>query len=167
MKVYELKRDSWHYKLANYGSERCPSDNFCYYVREVLWGLTKIGLHALWISILTLCFGVVAVAFLLHGIIPWEVGVQGAHLISVVFTGEVLVLAGGLLLFCGVKLDEWQKEKRMARWAAMRDDQGNKDLWDEKGYWPWEAPKPPKEPGFFGIWYKTFKEKTCVKLVFK
>lgn len=167
MKVYQLNRNSWHYKLARYGADGGPSDNFCYYFREVMWAFFKIFLHALWISILVLCTGVATVAYFSHGVLPWEVSHRGLHLISLVFMVEAILLIGGLLLFCAVNLDDWQKAKRMARWEAARSETANRDFYHEHGYWPWQAPTPPKEPGFFKLWYKTFKEKTCVKLVFK
>ena len=39
MKIFELKKNSWHYRLANFGSDRvCLHSDICTYIRSVMIG---------------------------------------------------------------------------------------------------------------------------------
>lgn len=171
MRVYELSKNSWHYKLAKFYEEGGVSSDFCNYFWEVVLGFGKVCAIAFAIAFFALPLLVCPTAFVLHGVLPWEVAGNvttgnGTHILSVLFLIEVGLAAVVALFYCGVKLDQWQKDRQAARWSAMREQPENLEFYRKNHYWPWQE-SLPKEPGFLKLWYKTVKEKTCVKLVFK
>lgn len=140
MKEFTLKKDSWHYKAAQFGGPRvCSETDICEYVRAVIKGGTLFLFLA--------CFGL-----WLGGSLLYALGNLFGFLFLdyelTRFATGVLLVAGGILGFFAtvligvaikVKFQEWQ------------DEQSAED----------------KEPGFVKLAYTKFKDKTCFKIHLK
>ena len=126
-----IKKNSWHYKLANFGDKRVYGGDvvdFCKYSRMVMLGaflLLLLGGMGGWI---VSSFVWTIVCLIMGYTIPaWA----GAIVFSLLFMGAI-----GLLIAGHIKLREYRQEHA-------------------------KEPKEQKEPGFFGMMYRKLKDKTC------
>lgn len=105
MKSYQLKRESWHYRLANFPSTRIwhTDSNICEYTRSVLAGLFFFALMAAVIGF----FGAF-IAYGLFGIIAslvtWSNMFNPASVIITAAPALVAIMLGVVLL--KMKFDE-------------------------------------------------------------
>lgn len=132
-----IKRNSWHYKLANFGRERVwPGEkiDFCRYFRCVVGGLFVFTITAL--------VAFAAGVWFIDTIVElFRFFLYGIKMSDMAIAMTVIVLSigvGALFAVCKIKYDDYQYLKRKSR----------------KDY---EEP----EPNFFTLAYRKFKDKTC------
>lgn len=169
MKPITLKRNSWHYALATFWEDRwSPTDNLCTYFWQVVFGFMKALLFVAGGSLGGFLFVAAPLigfaGFFLEGVPFWELE-SGQGMLSLIqffslFTPGGLLLVG--LMVAAHHLDEWQKRRTYERKRA--EDISSSQFYDQHGCWPWEV---QNKPGVVKLWWRSFKEKTCVKLVFK
>lgn len=146
---FELKRDSWHFRLANFASEdgnrRVYRDSdICSYTRALMLGAFWLVV-ALWFALLAGIW----VGTTIYNL--YTFAVYGAALTppAIVLIGLVLIL--GLSIACFV-VNEKHKERKYERQMEILRNGGS-------------IPEP--KPGFLRLAYRKFKDKTCFKLEFK
>lgn len=145
MKSVTFNRKSWHFwlatKVADYSEE---SEDFCAYVRSVLFGAAMIFLMA---SFVAFCLYAIGREFhsLYTCVIAGWFGIQAVCSygdFEKAALGVESVIGGFMLIaFLAIKYVNWRDERKYK----------NRD----------------KEPGFVKIAYRNFKEKTCKKVEFK
>lgn len=135
-----IKQTDWHYKLANFGNKRVWTGdklNFCIYSRYVMYGF----LHAL-IALLLVVLGTAWALTSVYEFYMWCMYNKPMHDLAITFVVlTACVTAGG----CGgyilhkylERTEDARAEKRKLKRQAV------------------------KEPGFFGLLYRKFKDKTC------
>jgi hypothetical protein len=135
----EIKRSSWHYKLANFGIRRVwPGDrlNFCNY----FWDVVRGGFLFLCLSAFVLGLTALTV-FSLYDIIHWCVfgGIIQDYT-------KVFILSSSFALSISLMIGSaiWVADKIHAR--------------------KYKTKIVEKEPGFLGIAYRKFKDKTCINV---
>jgi hypothetical protein len=145
MLTFDLKKDSWHMWLANFGNVRIGSymketgTDICTYTRAVLIGTAMLA----FVSLAVFGFSV-WIMLGLYGIFEYffagvELPIESATLIGVVLSLTILVS----WITTTVKIKEYIQNKR------------------DKAYG-----KPPTSPGFLTLAYRKFKDKTCFKINF-
>ena len=133
-----IKLNSWHYKLANFGTKRIwsgDSINFC----EYFWAVVT-GLIVLMVTAFALIISSIMVLGSLYEFIMWIIYGTKMHdgaLVVVVFL-SVLLIAIGL-------------------------GQGISKYYEYMDKLDYEEPDL-KEPGFFTLAYRKFKDKACFKV---
>lgn len=141
MKEYNLKMDSWHRWVANFGDRRVGSStDICAYTRAFLVG-------SFWLFVVG-CLASAGIGFV--GIVLWNIIdmiFNGAGILppTVVTFGVILTL-GVLFIFMSTK--EIIQERR---WEQEKAD---------------IAAGIVREPGFVALAYRKFKDKTCFKIKF-
>ena len=137
MKAFVLDSDSWHFKLANYGTRRIWSDeptDICEYTRAVFSGATTfvaLGLFCIFIAtwVGASLYNIFELVFLgSEQVYPW----------TGIFIGLVIALILGVSYGA---FKAWREEQRMN--------------------------EPEPEPGFVKLTYRKFKDKTCARIEFK
>jgi len=130
-----IKKNSWHYKLANFGSKRVwegDSLNFCEYFWSVMFG----GIQ------LTIILALIVLVFGIFGCSLYDIGlwIFEGYPLSPLGRAFLTVMSAFTLAFSIVFYVKYRYEYRLQN--------------------PYE-PKEPKEPGFFKLAYRKWKEKTC------
>lgn len=127
-----IKTNSWHYKVANFGSRWCwPGDkvNFCEYCQKVFSNLLILFL-----------------LFCVFGSIIALAGISVYQLFRFIFNGipmhDVCV---SFLMFCVVMSSAFTYIFGKTRVELVKKN-------------------VQKEPGFFALTYRKFKDKTCFML---
>ncbi len=146
---FELKRDSWHYRLANFASEdgnrRVYRDSdICTYIRALMLG-------AFWFLV---CLWFVALAGIWVGTTVYNLytfAVYGSALTAPAIVLCCLIITLALIVVIAVQVERYKERKHQRRMEILR--QGG------------EVPEP--KPGFIRLAYRKFKDKTCFKLEFK
>lgn len=138
MKEFDLKKDSWHYKTAQFGETRvCDETDICEYVRAVIKGgalflfLASVGAGIAG-SLLYALGNLFGFLFLDYELTKFSTGV-------LVVTGTVLGVALVALASVAIKV-------KMNEWSETVEQ---------------------KEPGFLRLAYTKFKDKTCFKINLK
>jgi hypothetical protein len=135
----KIKRKSWHYFLANFGNERVYSGqktDFCTYFWYVVFGLFHLIGLVLGIIIFTL---LVASSFYdYYNWLMYDVKMHDVSIAVVLFTFGLFVTIA--ILYCVSKYCDW------------KDNLKNADDYEVV----------VKEPGFFTLAYRKWKEKTCI-----
>lgn len=148
MKSLEFSSKSWHFKVADkFGGYNVYRQDFCHYVRSVIWGLLVLMFFGALGGALTYCFGD-WLAWFAVGIVHsfTEPGVGALIFNGLLATAGIIALCFGFIGGC-----VWISEKRRdARWKAQFDP---------------NHVEPP--PSFLKHAYVTLKEKTCFKLTIK
>lgn len=140
MKEFTLKKDSWHYKAAQFGGPRvCSETDICEYVGAVIRGGMLFLLCAtlgLWLggSILYSLGNLFGFLFFDYELTMYSTAVLK---VTGVILGSVAAVLVGIA--AKVKFQEWQDEQ----------------------------PAEGKEPGFLKLAYTKFKDKTCFKIHLK
>ena len=148
MLAFNLKKDSWHMWVANFGAPRIGEysrkygTDICTYTRAFL-----VGAFLLAVACIASAFFTGWVGYSLYGIVAYVFGyIQEFPFSSVIFIAiiaSILVITG--LMACTEKYQEHKYNKRKARR---------------------EAGLPPPEPSFVSLAYRKFKDKTCFKINF-
>jgi hypothetical protein len=146
MKTFEIDKNSWHYRLANTYSnfeyEYEGHRNLCEYMRRVFYG-------ALLAIVVAAVGGILAASFVcwIGAIILWPF--IGFFEMSVLFIPAAIITT-----FIGVGLFAAMCQKIQAKYIEYRESRPR--------YTP-----VLKEPGFVTLAWRSFKEKTCVKITVK
>lgn len=135
-----IKQTDWHYKLANFGGKRVWTGdklNFCIYSRYVMYGF----LHAL-IALLLILFSAVWALESVYEFYMWCVYNKPMHDLAIafmaVFGSAIAGGGGGYIIYKYLEhTEEARAKKRKLKRQAV------------------------KEPGFFALLYRKFKDKTC------
>ena len=135
-----IKKTDWHFRLANFGSKRIWSGDkldFCTYSRYVMYGF----LHAFLAAVAILFFIAWSIGSIYEFYMWCMYGTQ-MHDVSIAFIamfGSVVVGIGlGYLIHKYLeRTEDTRAEKRRAKRQIVN------------------------EPGFFGMLYRKFKDKTC------
>lgn len=149
MKAFELSHDSWHMKLANFGkSEWSRIDegdriDFCSYSRRVMWGaILSAG------AILGATAVVGWIGFSIWNVIAWFI-----YGTAIMFpTGMFLIGTGtivGIIAIFGAK--QYVSDKISDKIDDIKRQHRIQN----------------KQPGFFKLAYRKFKDKTCFMLEVK
>lgn len=155
MKEYTLKTNSLHYRLAKvYGSMRSYQvEDLCTYVKHVIYGLLKIVFLVGFCSGLLIVLGMgdflgwVAAMIATQGFIEPEEHTRMA-------LGSIIGLVFALgVLFVVVLITNIHQARKEARIQKGLDGL-------------FTQPAEPKDPPFLLLAYRSFKEKTCVKIKF-
>jgi hypothetical protein len=135
-----IKKTDWHYRLANFGNKRVwlgDNLNFCIYSRYVLFGF----LHTLMIFVGVVFFAVWTVGSF-YEFYMWCVNNRPMSEFGIMFIVLFSAVALGCSLGYGThKYLEHTEEARAEKRRAKRE--------------------MVKEPGFFSMLYRKFKDKTC------
>lgn len=114
MKTFKLNRDSWHFRLANFVTNRVYSDtDICTYVRSVIQG-------ALWLAFATAivaCVGGAAV-FTVFNIFGFLFFGQEFHLVSVMVLTNVTIL--GLFIGIFIAKEKYEEKTRFDKPGFIR-----------------------------------------------
>lgn len=137
-----IKRNSWHFWLANFGYSRMrwvDEIDFCTYFRYVVFGLSHLFVLCVLVALISI-WGI----FSFYDLYQWIV-----HGITM---RDPCLLFIGLIAFIGLVMGiSWSHDKYYE--------------WRETLEYDCDQPKaPPKEPGFFTLAYRKFKQKTCFKV---
>lgn len=135
-----IKKTTWHYRLANFGSKRVWSGdilNFCTYSRYVMYGF----IHAL-IALFLVVFGTTWALESVYEFYMWCMYNKPMHDLAIAFiavfgSAAVGVGLGYLIHKYLERTEDAREEKRRAKKQIV------------------------KEPGFFSMLYLKFKDKTC------
>lgn len=162
MQAFELKRDSWHYRLGTvFDGEIGYSTDICSYIRYVLRGAllggfaatVMAGVAALVVGIL-FSWGVVAYyVYQNWGTGAWYVSPEFRTFFKVgVIFGIVFAAAGSV--FGGIA------------WVGNYREKARTKAWLECCRLCREGlePPPPPPPSFLALAYRRFKDKTCVRV---
>jgi hypothetical protein len=137
-----IKRSSWHYWLANFGNHRMwRSDkeiDFCKYFWYVVFGL----LH-----LVGLVLGVIVFTLLIVGSFydyyNWLMYDIKMHDVSIAIVLLTFIVSGSIAIgYCVSKYMDWKD--------SLKDSD--------------DFEVEVKEPGFFTMSYRKFKEKACFKV---
>ena len=137
MKEFELKKNSWHYKLVTVGSPEKIGEleygvDLCKYIWMVIWAACMWAIM-IWLFA-GLCY---AVGFSWYSVFNYfafgEMISEGAF-VTLVGQGIILAMFGVLALYV------WYKEREVYS---------------------------KREPGFVVLSYRKFKDKTCSRINFK
>jgi len=146
---FELSANSWHFKLANFGSSEfgrrvsVHGSNICEYIRAMMAGtfwlmvsLTFLGLAALWVG------------FSIHDL---AMCIMNGGLIAPYTLIFLVLVACAVAVPVVVYLHERHKERKEQAFneAIMKGE--------------WKEP----EPSFLTLAYRKFKNKTCFRIEFK
>jgi hypothetical protein len=148
MLSFNLKKDSWHMRVANFGGTRIGKyqqeygTDICTYTRAFLWG--ALGIIA---SVIVSVAFIVWLGFALYGLGAYALGaISELPLETFVLLGICFVaLLTITLAFLTEKFHDYKREKRLRQYASGL---------------------PPPEPGFVTLAYRKFKNKTCFKIEF-
>ncbi len=164
MKPITLDKNSWLYKLvcifSNYESYYTPK-NICDYGKAILGTICAIA----FILVLSGILGIIPTSFLLCG--TPEAACFKAYpvwqlLLSFLGTGIVTVaVIGSTILGIAILLDRRKErlaDELEAKLEAMTEE-------EEREYWA--NKRKPKPPGALKLWYRSFKDKTCIPIEFK
>ena len=135
-----IKKTDWHFRLANIGSKRVwlgDKLNFCTYSRYVMYGF----FHVLF-ALLLIVFGAIWALESFYEFYMWCVYNKPMQDLAIAFiavfgSGVAGVGLGYLIYKCLERTEEARAKKRRAKKQMV------------------------KEPGFFGMLYSKFKDKTC------
>lgn len=142
--MVKFSRDSWHYKLANFGSDRVAywlETDICSYSRKVFAGFITFVMITFLCCVL---LGIIALAVYEHYM--WFTD-QGS------FGPAAFLVDGTIILIGGIALIEVFKHK-IRRYSNQR-------YWDKL-----TGVKKTKPDNFLVTLYKKFKDKTCYKVTF-
>lgn len=141
---FELKADSWHFWMANFGKNRVSvhGSDICSYVRSFLLGLFWLVVTASFALSFTYATGVAlydGYAFFMDG--------TKVSLVAEIAIMLWTVIAGlfGILIFTFGLVEHAIPAAKRAIRAARKTD----------------------EPTFLGLAYRKFKDKTCFRIKFK
>lgn len=151
MLAFDLKQDSWHMRVANFGNVRIgeymkrEGTDICTYTRAFMIGFVLLtasvfvaGAFALWF--IMALYGIFAYFFGSLAEMPPE---------SVMLIGVVIGLSLlASLITITTKISDYRREKR------------------HKAYKDSTLGLPPPTPGFLKLAYMKFKDKTCFKINF-
>ena len=137
-----IKRSSWHFRLANFGNTRVwrmdKEVDFCKYFWYVVFGLLHLVGLVLGTLTLILLFGDSFYEF--YNWIMYNTPMHDMAIATMVFT--FIISVGVAVGYCVSKYIDW------------------KDSLKESNDFGVEV----KEPGFFTMSYRKFKEKACFKV---
>lgn len=146
MKQHTLNKDSWHFRLANFGDRRVWADDeidICYYIRKVFGGATAFLALVIFAIIFVVIFGYgyITGAIWLYECISTGVWVA-PNPVAGLTLGATVVL--GLALGWVIMLDHINRVRLNARHDGKIT-----------------------EPSFVSLAYSKFKSKTCFRINFK
>lgn len=162
MEAFELKRDSWHYRLGTvFDGEVDHSTDICSYIRYVLRGALLGGFAtlvsiALAVAAATLLFSWGVVAYYVYqnwGTGAWYIPPEFRAFFEVgVIFGIVIAVVGSM--FGGIM------------WISNYRERAREKAWLERCRLRREGlePPPPPPPSFLTLAYRRFKDKTCVRV---
>lgn len=151
MLAFDLKQDSWHMRVANFGNVRIgeymkrEGTDICTYTRAFM-----IGAALLTFCIIALSLFATLIVSGLYGIFAYffgslaEMPPESVMLIGVVIGLSLLAS----LITITTKISDYRREKR------------------HKAYKDSTLGLPPPTPGFLTLAYRKFKDKTCFKINF-
>jgi len=150
MMKQEIKHNSWHMWLANFGKDEWTRldigehIDICSYLRLVFWGLLRFT---------GVCLMVVALtswaAFSVGNMFGWlflDYKLEAPTVIAVV--GFLILL---LLVLLAYGKDKYDQYRRKQYWKRIENGTHRK----------------PRKPTFLQLVYRKFKDKTCFKLEIK
>lgn len=132
-----IKRNSWHYKLANFGSDRVWAGekiDFCKYFRCVISGLFVFSITAL--VLLTAGVWFIDTIVELFKFFMYGTKISEMAIAMLIVLGAVSI--GMLFAVFKIKLEDYLYYKRKSTKRYVET-----------------------EPGFFTLAYRKFKDKTC------
>ncbi len=142
MMPLNFSKDSWHYKVAKFGTLRTYGDetDMCHYVRSFIWGVTKglvvgviIGALA---SLVLACEGAFIGSFI-AAVMTGVWAFEGFAVGGVIINSIALALAAFITI--GYKYEQYREANPKKR-------------------------KPPKPDGFVKNAYRGWKDKYCAKV---
>jgi hypothetical protein len=148
MLAFNLKKDSWHMWVANFGNTRIGEytqkhgTDICTYIRAFFWGALGVIVCAVGIVL-----GATWIGFALYGLGAYALGFineipgESFILFGICFVALLIIT----LVFLTEKYHDYKREKRRRQYASGL---------------------PPPEPGFVTLAYRKFKDKTCFKINF-
>jgi hypothetical protein len=137
-----IKRSSWHYWLANFGNHRMwRSDkeiDFCTYFWYVVFGLFYLVSAVLCVTVTALIFGKSFYDY--YNWLMYDIKMHDVSIAIIIVSFSVI---GGAAIGYGIcKCIDWKD-------SLKESDDFNVEV---------------KEPGFFTMSYRKFKEKACFKV---
>jgi hypothetical protein len=135
-----IKRSSWHYWLANFGNHRMwRSDkeiDFCTYFWYVVFGLFYLVGAVLGVTVTALIFGKSFYDF--YNWLMYDIKMHDVSIAIIILTFSII---GGIVFGYGAcKYIDWKDSLKESDDVEV------------------------KEPGFFTMSYRKFKEKACFKV---
>lgn len=150
MITLKFSKNSWHYRLASFGTDKVISDNLCGYFWQVLWGFIWFIWSSLCVILIAYCMLAEPIAYLLAvfntGV--W-VRIDTFLLVGLCCWAFILLIVAVSLFY---ELSEKLKEKRRLAAYQRKFDKIN------------EVER--KDNFIVAIWHKVH-DKTCAKLEFK
>lgn len=146
MKAFTLSKKSWHWRLAvTYGNhyEYDTDTDLCTYIRHVMRGI--------FVALLVTAAGGLCISAPMGSLLAWIAYVitHGmTEMDPVAFAGAALI--GGITILTGL-------------FVLFNTDAGEEVISKVKGAVKITIPKP-KEDSFLVLAYRSFKDKTCVRL---
>tara|TARA_R110000851_G_scaffold87200_3_gene190057 strand:+ start:6090 stop:6548 length:459 start_codon:yes stop_codon:yes gene_type:complete len=150
MKKFTLNKNSGHYKfLANWDSQSIP-DDICRYVRKLISTIIIFIMAGVGIAMAFHFFVIVPLQFLFVGFVfdVWGTWFATADGLEGTMVGVWIIFGLCFASYCGFHQIEVYY-RRLNRREFTKPE------------------KPEKDPSMITLWYRSFKDKTCVKLEFK
>lgn len=149
-----LSKNSWHNRLFKAGCHgiiehwmcdvRSNQSNICTYITRMIMGTFVIAVETITLAILSICFMDGIVTSFLY----MFTNGTGYFIIELTFyIGFAIMIVIFLLLAIGAVYTSGLADRIGEYISARRSEIDN---------------MPKKAPGLFAIWYKSFKEKTCI-----
>ena len=166
MKAADINKKSWHYQMAR-RSTTWPSDNLCDYFWQAFWGLAItlfIGFFAgIFTIMLVLGLTIPYIAYFNEGISIFQIlhnaNGEGIHWLTM-----GMIISHFLLVAIPAGIAAWKyKEYRDNKLAEYI---GTLSYEDKHRYYMMGVLPNQRKPGFLTLAFRSFKEKTCIKLNF-
>lgn len=155
MQSLKFNKDAWHYRVARWGGLKGYNTDVCSYTRRFLLGSFVLLIMTLFTCLVLTPLVIFGAHFFLRNFFASTL-IDVSTIVCTIYLG---VLTGLAMFITSRKIyDKCKEAARQAKYKAIAD-----------GTYVEPPPKvkkikPPKEPGFVKVAYRSWKQKYCVRI---